>query len=246
MGLPTIAVPQYELEIPSSKLKVKYRPFLVKEEKILLLALESEVEKNIINAIKNIIENCIYGEVNVAEMPTFDLEYIFLQLRAKSKGEVIDLKYECPKCKTELEVHINTDELKVNFQDGHTKKIELDTNLGVVMKYPTVDIQNDIIITGEDGEKTSQVEGIFTMVTKCIDYIYDEQNTYPLKDHTEKEVDDFINSLTDVHFQKISKFFDTMPTLKHDIQLKCTKKKKNKVCSYQETITLSGLQSFFA
>ena len=94
MGLPTIAVPEYELEIPSSKLKVKYRPFLVKEEKILLLALESEVEKNIINAIKNIIENCIYGEVNVDEMPTFDLEYIFLQLRSKSKGEVIDLKYE--------------------------------------------------------------------------------------------------------------------------------------------------------
>ncbi|SVB91123.1 uncharacterized protein METZ01_LOCUS243977, partial [marine metagenome] len=217
MGLPTIAVPEYELEIPSSKLKVKYRPFLVKEEKILLLALESEKQDNIVNAIKHIIETCVYGETNVNEMPTFDLEYIFLQLRAKSKGEVIELKYECPKCKTELPINISIDDIKVTFQDKHTKKIELDTNLGVVMKYPTVDIQNDIIITGEDGEKTSQVEGIFTMVTKCIDYIYDEQNTYPLKDHTEKEVDDFINSLTDVHFQKISKFFDTMPTLKHDI-----------------------------
>ena len=245
MGLPTIAVPEYELEIPSSKLKVKYRPFLVKEEKILLLALESEKQDNIISAIKNIIETCVYSETNVNEMPTFDLEYVFLQLRAKSKGEVIELKYECPKCKTEIPANINIDDIKVTFQDKHTKKIELDTNLGVVMKYPTIELQNKITQTAE-GEKTSDVENIFTMVKLCIDYIYDNENTYPLKDHTEKEVDDFINSLTDVHFQKISKFFDTMPTLKHDIHLQCTKKKKNKICSYKETITLSGLQSFFA
>ena len=225
MGLPTIAVPEYELEIPSSKLKVKYRPFLVKEEKILLLALESEKQDNIVNAIKHIIETCVYSETNVNEMPTFDLEYIFLQLRAKSKGEVIELKYECPKCKTELPINISIDDIQVTFQDKHTNKIELDTNLGVVMKYPTVELQNQITKTME-GENTSQVEGIFTMVKSCIDYIYDNENTYPLKDHTEKEVDDFINSLTDVHFQKISKFFDTMPTLKHDIHLQCTKKKK--------------------
>jgi hypothetical protein len=244
MGLPTIAVPQYELEIPSSKLKVKYRPFLVKEEKILLLALESEKQDNIISAIKNIIETCVYGETNVNEMPTFDLEYIFLQLRAKSKGEVIELKYECPKCKTEVPVNISIDDIQVTFQDKHTNKIELDTNLGVVMKYPTVELQNQITKTME-GENTSQVEGIFTMVKSCIDYIYDNENTYPLKDHTEKEVDDFINSLTDAHFQKLSGFFDTMPVLKHEFQVKCTKKKKDKTCSYKETQTLSGLQSFF-
>ena len=244
MGLPTIAVPEYELEIPSSKLKVKYRPFLVKEEKILLLALESEKQDNIVNAIKHIIETCVYGETNVNEMPTFDLEYIFLQLRAKSKGEVIELKYECPKCKTELPININIDDIKVTFQDKHTKKIELDTNLGVVMKYPTIELQNKITQTAE-GEKTSDVENIFTMVTACIDYIYDNENTYPLKDHTEKEVDDFINSLTDAHFQKLSGFFDTMPVLKHEFQIKCTKKKKDKTCSYKETQTLSGLQSFF-
>ena len=244
MSLPTIAVPEYELEIPSSETKIKYRPFLVKEEKILLLALESDDQTNIINAIKSIIKNCVYGEVNVDEMPTFDLEYIFLQLRSKSKGEVIDLKYECPKCKTELPIQINTEEIKVIKQDDHTKKIELDENLGVVMKYPTIDLQH--AVTGKnDDEKKSEVEGIFTMVTKCIDYIYDNENTYPLKDHTEKEVNDFIDSLTDTHFQKISSFFDTMPVLKHDIHLKCTKKKKDKICSYKETITLSGLQSFF-
>ena len=244
MGLPTIAVPEYELEIPSSKLKVKYRPFLVKEEKILLLALESEKQDNIVNAIKHIIETCVYGETNVNEMPTFDLEYIFLQLRAKSKGEVIELKYECPKCKTELPININIDDIQVTFQDKHTKKIELDTNLGVVMKYPTIELQNKITQTAE-GEKTSDVENIFTMVTACIDYIYDNENTYPLKDHTEKEVDDFIDSLTDAHFQKLSGFFDTMPVIKHEFQIKCTKKKKDKTCSYKETQTLSGLQSFF-
>jgi len=244
MGLPTIAVPQYELEIPSSKLKVKYRPFLVKEEKILLLALESEVEKNIINAIKNIIENCIYGEVNVAEMPTFDLEYIFLQLRAKSKGEVIDLKYECPKCKTELEVNLNTEDIQVTKKDGHTNTIELNEELGVVMKYPTIEMQH--MIQDMQEKKQSEVEGLFKLVTRCIDYIYDKDNTYPLKDHTEKEVNDFIDSLTDDHFQKISKFFETMPVLQHEFQLKCTKKKKDRTCSYKETITLSGLQSFFA
>ena len=244
MGLPTIAVPEYELEIPSSKLKVKYRPFLVKEEKILLLALESEKQDNIISAIKNIIETCVYSETNVNEMPTFDLEYIFLQLRAKSKGEVIELKYECPKCKTELPININIDDIQVTFQDKHTKKIELDTNLGVVMKYPTIELQNKITQTAE-GEKTSDVENIFTMVTACIDYIYDNENTYPLKDHTEKEVDDFIDSLTDAHFQKLSGFFDTMPVIKHEFQIKCTKKKKDKTCSYKETQTLSGLQSFF-
>ena len=244
MGLPTIAVPEYELEIPSSKLKVKYRPFLVKEEKILLLALESEKQDNIVNAIKHIIETCVYSETNVNEMPTFDLEYIFLQLRAKSKGEVIELKYECPKCKTELPVNISIDDIQVTFQDKHTNKIELDTNLGVVMKYPTVELQNEITKT-LTGENKSQVEGIFTMVKSCIDYIYDNENTYPLKDHTEKEVDDFINSLTDTHFQKLSSFFDTMPVLKHEFQVKCTKKKKDKTCSYKETQTLSGLQSFF-
>ena len=243
MGLPTIAVPQYELTIPSTEKKAKYRPFLVKEEKVLLIALESENQTNIINAIRTIISNCLYGDVNVDEMPTFDLEFIFLQLRAKSKGEVIDLKYECPKCKTELEVNINTEDVNVIKNPEHTNTIELDPDLGVVMKYPTIEMQQMIQDIQED--KKSEVEGIFTMVTKCIDYIYDKDNTYPLKDHTEKEINDFIDSLTDVHFQKISKFFDTMPVLKHEFKLNCTKKKKDKTCSYKETITLSGLQSFF-
>ena len=208
-----------------------------------MIALESENQTNILNAIRTIISNCLYGDVNVDELPTFDLEFIFLQLRAKSKGEVIDLKYECPKCKTELDVNINTEDVRVIKTPEHTNTIELDTDLGVVMKYPTIETQQMIQDINEN--KKSEIEGIFTMVTKCIDYIYDKDNTYPLKDHTEKEVNDFIDSLTDVHFQKISKFFDTMPVLKHEFKLNCTKKKKDKTCSYKETITLSGLQSFF-
>jgi hypothetical protein len=245
MGLPTIAVPEYELTLPSTEKKIKYRPFLVKEEKILLIALESEDQTNILNAIKTIIDACIFGDtLKASEMPTFDLEYIFLQLRAKSKGEVIDLKYECPKCKTELEVNINTEDIQVTKKDEHTNTIELNEELGVVMKYPTIEMQH--MIQDMQEKKQSEVEGLFKLVTRCIDYIYDKDNTYPLKDHTEKEVNDFIDSLTDDHFQKISKFFETMPVLQHEFQLKCTKKKKEKTCSYKETITLSGLQSFFA
>jgi len=245
MGLPTIAVPEYELILPSTEKKIKYRPFLVKEEKILLIALESEDQTNILNAIKTIIDACVYSDtLKASEMPTFDLEYIFLQLRAKSKGEVIDLKYECPKCKTELKIQLNTDNIMVTKQDGHTNTIELTEELGVVMKYPTIEMQHMIQDIHE--QKKSEVEGLFSLVTKCIDYIYDKDNTYPLKDHTEKEVNDFIDSLTDAHFQKISKFFETMPVLQHKFELNCTKKKKDKICSYKETITLSGLQSFFA
>ena len=124
----------------------------------------------------------------------------------------------------------------------HTTKIEFDNTLGVVMKYPTIEIQQRI----NQLQTKSEVESIFQMVKECIDYIYDSENTYPLKDHTEKEIDDFVNSLSDNHFQKMSKFFETMPVLKHEFQLNCTKKKKDKTCSYKETITLSGLQSFFA
>ena len=168
MGLPTIAVPEYELTLPSTEKKIKYRPFLVKEEKILLIALESEDQTNILNAIKTIIDACIFGDtLKASEMPTFDLEYIFLQLRAKSKGEVIDLKYECPKCKTELEVNLNTEDIQVTKKDEHTNTIKLNEELGVVMKYPTIEMQH--MIQDMQEKKQSEVEGLFKLVTKCID-----------------------------------------------------------------------------
>ena len=249
MGLPTIAVPEYTLTIPSSGKEVKYRPFLVKEEKILLLAMESEKTEEIITATKTIIENCVYGDINVEEMPTFDIEYIFLQLRAKAKGEVLDLKYKCPKCELEIPININIDDIKVITNDKeHTKDIKLTEELGVMMKYPNLSLQTKIAGAAKD---KPEIEGLFETMTACIDYIYDKETTYPSKDHTDKEMTDFLESLTDTQFQKMSKFFETSPVLKHHVELHCKNKvkgkgKEKKECGYKEKITLEGLNSFFA
>ena len=248
MGLPTIAVPEYTLTIPSTGKEVKYRPFLVKEEKILLLAMESEKTEEIITATKTIIENCVYGDFDVDEMPTFDIEYIFLQLRGKAKGEVLDLKYKCPKCEGEIPININIDDIEVIQQDKeHTKDIKITEELGVMMKYPNLSLQTKI--TQE--ENKPEVERLFETMIACIDYIYDKETTYPSKDHTQKEMTDFLESLTDNHFQKIAKFFETAPALKHKVELHCKHKvkgkgKEKKECGYKEQITLEGLNSFFA
>ena len=243
MALPTIAVPEYTLILPSTGKELKYRPFLVKEEKILLIAMESEDDKHIINAIKNIVNNCVFTELDVDNMPMFDLEYIFLQLRGKSKGEKIDLKYECPKCKKNIPVTINIDDVKVIKNKDNKLKIKFNDNLGVQMKYPNLLLQNDLSSMKE--EKSSQTETIFHSIVKSIDYIYDNENTYPSKDHTEKELSDFIESLTDDYFQKMSKFFETLPVLKHEFEIQCSGKKKDKLCGYKEKKTLEGLNNFF-
>ena len=248
MGLPTIAVPEYTLTIPSTGKEVKYRPFLVKEEKILLLAMESEKTEEIIDATKTIINNCIYDDVNVEEMPTFDVEYIFLQLRAKAKGEVIDLKYKCPKCEGEIALVINIDEINVSRNENHTNNIKLTEDLGVMMKYPNMALQAEMAMA----EDKTEIERLFETVTSCIDYIYDKDTTYPAKDHTTKEMVDFLESLTDTQFQKLSGFFETSPKLRHDVDLHCKIKSKipkgkgKKECGYKEKRTLEGLHSFFA
>ena len=243
MGLPTIAVPEYTLTVPSSGKEVKYRPFLVKEEKILLIAMEGEEQQEISNATKRIVQNCVYGDVDIESMPAFDLEYIFLQLRGKSKGEVLDLKYKCPKCDGEIPLAVNLDDVKVIKHKDHTKKIQLTKELGVVMKYPTLDLQQ---LVGEITKEKSSIEGLFETIIHCIDYIYDAENTYPSKDHTKKEMNDFLESLPEKEFQKVSKFFETSPALKHDVELKCSNKVKGKKeCGYTEKLTLEGLGSFF-
>ena len=248
MGLPTIVVPQYTLTIPSTKKEVKYRPFLVKEEKILLLAMESEKPEEIIEATKTIIDNCVYDDINVEEMPTFDVEYIFLQLRGKAKGEVLDLKYNCPKCKQEILVDINIDDIAIKRNEEHTKDVKITEELGVMMKYPNLSLQTKI---AQEDEKP-EVERLFETMIDCIDYIYDKETTYPSKDHTKEEMTIFLESLTDNQFQKISKFFETSPVLKHNIKLHCKNKgkvpkgEKKKECGYKEEISLEGLNSFFA
>ena len=248
MGLPRIAVPEYSLKLPSNGKEIKYRPFLVKEEKILLIAMESEDEQQIATASKNVIKNCIYADIDVDSLPIFDVEYIFLQLRSRAKGERIELKYNCPKCESEILVSFNIDEITVKKEEGHDAKIQLSDELGVVMKYPNMILQTEIEKTKDD----NQVEQLFKTIRICIDYIYDTEKMYSNKDHTEVEMTDFLESLTDEHFQKISKFFETMPRLKHKVKLECKNKvkgegkKKDKECGYTEDMTLEGLQSFFA
>jgi hypothetical protein len=248
MGLPKIVVPEYSLILPSTGEEIKYRPFLVKEEKILLIAMESEDEKQIMDATKNVIKNCIFGDINIDEMPTFDIEYIFLWLRGKAKGEEINLKYKCPQCENELPVSFNIEDIKVKKNDEHSNKININENLGVVMKYPNMSLQVKI----DNMKDISDIDKIFKTVLLCIDYIYDAEKTYSTKDHTAAEMEEFLESLTDDQFQKISKFFETMPKLKHEVKLECKNKvkgegkKKDKECGYKEDMTLEGLQSFFA
>ena len=187
MGLPTIAVPTYTLKLPSSGKELSYRPFLVKEEKILLLAMETDDKKNIVQATKDIVQNCLHDDIDVDTMPAFDLEYVFLQLRGKAKGEVLELKYKCPKCEGEIPLNVNLDEVQVIKNKEHTDTIELDNSIGVVMKYPDLILQEMLDDISKD---KSQVEGLFETVTRCIDYIYDAETTYPAKDSSPKEINE--------------------------------------------------------
>jgi len=246
MGLPKISVPQYTLKLPSTGEEIKYRPFLVKEEKILLIAMESEDEKEILDATKNVIQNCVFGNINIDTLPIFDIEYLFLWLRAKSKGEVIELKYNCPDCKAEIPVSFNIEEITLKKGDGHTNKIELTEELGICLKYPDMNLQSKIDSIEED----KQINKLFKSIILCVDYIYDQDKMYASKDYTEKEMEEFLESLNDTQFKKISNFFETMPKLKHEVELVCINKvkregKKNASCGYKEKLVLEGLQSFF-
>ena len=243
MTLPRIAVPKYKLIIPSSGKEVNYRPFLVKEEKILLIAMESDDETQMTGAIQDIIGNCVYDDLDVKSMPMFDIEYIFLQLRAKSKGEVVDLSFECDKCKKPINVQVDISKIETTRTEGHDIKIPLSDDVGVIMRYPSMEIQS--IINKED----TNVENIFSTISFCIDSIWDKESVYASKDHTKEEINDFLESLPDDSFTKIQKFFDTVPVLKHEFELKCTSKngkgKKATICGWKETKTLEGLGSFF-
>jgi len=243
MALPKIAVPKYQLKIPSTGKEVSYRPFLVKEEKILLIAMESDNETEITNAIRDIIQNCTYEELDVKNMPIFDIEYLFLQLRAKSKGEVIDLSFECERCKKPIAIQIDVSKLEVTRTEGHDTKIPLSDDVGVIMRYPSMEVQSII------DKDSSEVENIFSTISFCIESIWDKETVYATKDHTKEELTEFLESLPDNSFTKIQKFFDTIPVLKHEVELKCTSKngkgKKASLCGWEGTRTLEGLGSFF-
>tara|TARA_Y100000034_G_scaffold122727_1_gene168541 strand:+ start:356 stop:1075 length:720 start_codon:yes stop_codon:yes gene_type:complete len=239
MALPKLTTPTYELEVPSSDEKIQYRPFLVKEEKILLLAMESGKNEDIIEAIKNIVSECTFNKVDISTMPMFDVEYIFLQIRLKSVGEVSKLKLLCPDDKkTYADVEINLEDIKVQVEDGHTNKIELDKSkgLGLIMTYPTINSFK------ESGITTITASNMLEVISTCILQIYENngEKTYEAKDQTKKELSDFVEQLNTTQFKDIQKFFDTMPKLKHTVKVKNPKTKKT------SEVVLSGLQDFFA
>ena len=236
MALPRLDVPTYELAIPSTDDKIKYRPFLVKEEKILLIAMESGETKDMLQAVKDIVDECTFNKLNLGTMPMFDIEYIFLNIRAKSVGEVSKLKVLCQDdMETYASVEIDLNDIEVQVNEGHTNKIELTDEMGVIMKYPTIDSFNVNNITD------ITTDNMLEVIAACIAQIYDKkgEEVYDSKDSTQKELIEFVEQLNTTQFQDIQKFFDTMPSLKHTITVKNPKTKK------ESEVTLTGLNDFF-
>ncbi len=236
MALPKLNTPTYELEIPSTDEKIQYRPFLVKEEKILMMALETKDNAQIVNAVKDIVNECTFNKVNISTMPMFDTEYIFLQIRAKSVGEVSKLKLLCPDDKkTYADVEVDLNEVKVQVGDDHTNKIELTKDMGIIMTYPNIDSFT------ESGIQDINASNMLEVIGSCILQIYEQkgEKVYEAKDQTTKELTEFIEQLNTKQFKDVQNFFDTMPKLKHEIKIKNPKTKK------ESKIILQGLNDFF-
>ena len=236
MALPKIDVPIYELTVPSTDEKIKYRPFLVKEEKLLLIAMESGENSDILRAVKDIVDSCTFNKMKIGNMPMFDVEYIFLQIRSKAVGEVSTLRVLClDDMKTYAKVEVDLNEIEVRVTDAHTNKIELSDEMGVIMKYPTVDsfVENKI----DDISPANMLDVIIT----CIDKIYDKkgEEVFDAKDSTKQELVDFVEQMNTTQFADVQKFFDTMPALSHEITVKNPKTKK------ESKVTLNGLNDFF-
>jgi|TARA_R110000823_G_scaffold165506_1_gene297687 hypothetical protein len=228
MALPKLNVPVYETILPSTEKVIKFRPFLVKEEKILLTAMENGTESSMMIAIKNIIQNCVQGNIDVDKLPLFDIEYIFLQLRSKSVGEKSKIGLKCVGCEDMTEIELDMESIKVNKPEGHIKKIMIDDNVGVMMSYP-------VIKTGGIIEKNGM-----EITKNCIDMIFTGEETHERDSFTDKELDDFLDSMEAKQFAKIGQFFETMPKLQHKINFTCVS------CSKENSTVLEGIESFFA
>ena len=239
MPLPKISTPTYELVLPSTGKTVKYRPFLVKEEKVLVIALESEDNKQITNAIKAVLKSCVLTKgVKVETLPTFDIEYLFLNIRGKSVGEQLEVNIICPDDEeTQVPVTIDLDDIQVEKSEEHTNKIKLDTNLMMEMAYPSLD---QFIKSNFDLNDTNQMDQSFQLIASCIDKIYSEDEVWATADCTKKEVNEFLESMNSGQFKEIEKFFETMPKLSHTISVTNPKTK------VKSEVVLEGLASFFA
>ena len=236
MALPQVNTPTYELAVPSTDKKLKYRPFLVKEEKILMIAMETDEQSAIINAVKEIVSACTFDALDVSKMPMFDVEYIFLNIRAKSVGEVSKIRILAPDDKeTYINAEIDLTEVSVQVDDGHTNKIELTDKMGIIMQYPTVDLFQTA------GVESITAENMLDVIGSCILQIYDKggEEVHMAVDSTKKELTEFIEQLNTEQFKKVQKFFDTMPKLTKTVTVKNPKTK------VESEVTLNGLNDFF-
>ena len=237
MPLPKINTPSYELTLPSNGKKIKYRPFLVREEKILIMALETEDQKQITDAVIQILDSCIMTRgVKIESLATFDIEYIFLNVRSKSVGETIKVNIICPDDeKTSVEIPIDLDSIKIKKDKSHTDIVKLDDNLSMKLKYPSM--KQFIESNFEAGKET--VSNTMEVITSCIDMIYNEEESWNASESTKKELEEFIDQLDTKQFQTIEKFFDTMPKLSHRVKV------KNPKTEVESTVILEGLAAFF-
>jgi hypothetical protein len=237
MALPKIEVPTYELTLPSEDKKIKYRPFLVREEKVLYIALETGQNKEMVNALKDVVGACTFDVLNVDRLPIFDIEYLFLQIRAKSVSEVTKFRAICPDDgKTYVETEVDLTKVEVQVDDEHTNRIILDTqrNLGLVLKYPT--LKNYDVGRGLDN---IEVDKVFNILIDCVDHIFEGDKIYPAKDTSKQELKEFIEGLPQDAFTKIKSFFDTMPKLKHEVEV------TNPNTNVTSKIVLTGIADFF-
>ena len=236
MPLPKIATAIYELKIPTTKKKVKYRPFLVKEQKQLLIAQQGEDVKVMYETLKDIIKACVQDEFfDVEKLSLVDIEYIFLQLRARSVGEISNLTFSCLECndpKAKSPVAIDLTKIEVKFDPKHHTTIQLTDTIGVKMKYPSIDVVEELKHGGD-------VSAMFNVIVSCIDEVYDDKAVYKASEFTKDELDEFINQLTQAQYLKIQEFFDTMPKLEKEVEFDCP------VCGFHHKQTLRGLESFF-
>ena len=238
MPLPTISTPTYELVLPSSNRKIKYRPFLVKEEKILILAMESQDSKQIARAVKDVISKCILSKgIKVERLSTFDIEYLFLNIRGKSVGEQIEVMVTCPDDKkTQVPMSINIDTIKVKTDDTHSTDIKLDDIYTLRMKYPSLD---EFIKSNFNFDSNMNVDDTFDLIASCIDQVYSDEESWSHQECTKKELTEFVDQLNSSQFKEVEKFFETMPKLSHTVKV------TNPNTKVESEIVLEGLQNFF-
>jgi hypothetical protein len=235
MALPQVSLPTYELEVPSTGKTIKYRPFVVKEEKLLLLALESGDEKQIEDATKTLLKNCIQSRVKLEDLAIFDLEYIFLNIRAVSVGEVVEMLLTCEDDgETQVRYNLNLTSIEVSKPEGHSNKIMLSDTMGVIMKYPSFEEFVKVSIVGKDTSKE-----IIEIMAKCVDQIFDGEDVYDSSTTSHKEFIEFIEGLTNKQFEEVQKFFETAPVLKHEITV------KNPTTGVENNFVIQGLANFF-